>query len=544
MKQFRLGQPLKNKLLQFLLVAAPFSCAIAQPPADEQRFDQYVNSVLINEQKLSADKIIAIGDSLYQISKNDRQRIRSLFVSINGYHMSADRVNALKYSLMADSLAEKSGSELVSRTSGMVASQYRSLKLYDESIAYLQKALKNANRLKGTNVPTTKIMVYNELGAIHYEKADYEKTIETVKEQLALIAEAGQAFPDSSFQHMLAIHLRPAYLNLGRSYYELEELDSAKSYFSKAKDLYAQSRQPLPPWQETDLNIKLADIEIAEGDADTALAYLTTATSLVAELDDRELEHELDIVFNRYYELINDYQKSDSIKRKIIAHVADRHHSSAEASRYILQKEKANADLLKSKSDLLLVLLALTLLVIIVVVIIFQKKNKKARANFERIIAAHKNPELNTQMREKQTDQSPVRRENGNNRLLAEDTERELLNKLVVFETGTAFTEKNFTISKLAALMGTNTRYVNHILQNHRNKNFNDYLNSLRIKFIIQKMIDNPEFLNYKINYLAELSGYSSHSRFAQMFKQETNISPSQFISRLSQEQEKRRSAP
>ncbi|SKB56473.1 Helix-turn-helix domain-containing protein [Parapedobacter luteus] len=177
-------------------------------------------------------------------------------------------------------------------------------------------------------------------------------------------------------------------------------------------------------------------------------------------------------------------------------------------------------------------------------VIIFQKKNKKARANFERIIAAHKNPELNTQMREKQTDQSHVRRENGNNRLLAEDTERELLNKLVVFETGTAFTEKNFTISKLAALMGTNTRYVNHILQNHRNKNFNDYLNSLRIKFIIQKMIDNPEFLNYKINYLAELSGYSSHSRFAQMFKQETNISPSQFISRLSQEQEKRRSAP
>ncbi|WP_139378629.1 tetratricopeptide repeat protein [Parapedobacter luteus] len=271
-------------------------------------------------------------------------------------------LNALKYSLMADSLAEKSGSELVSRTSGMVASQYRSLKLYDESIAYLQKALKNANRLKGTNVPTTKIMVYNELGAIHYEKADYEKTIETVKEQLALIAEAGQAFPDSSFQHMLAIHLRPAYLNLGRSYYELEELDSAKSYFSKAKDLYAQSRQPLPPWQETDLNIKLADIEIAEGDADTALAYLTTATSLVAELNDRELEHELDIVFNRYYELINDYQKSDSIKRKIIAHVADRHHSSAEASRYILQKEKANADLLKSKSDLLLVLLALTLL--------------------------------------------------------------------------------------------------------------------------------------------------------------------------------------
>lgn len=109
------------------------------------------------------------------------------------------------------------------------------------------------------------------------------------------------------------------------------------------------------------------------------------------------------------------------------------------------------------------------------------------------------------------------------------------MDKLTLFEEGIDFTEKSFSLSKLALLLGTNTRYVNYLLQKHRGKSFNDYLNRLRITFIIQKMIDHPEFLNYKINYLAEVSGYSSHSRFTQMFKKETKISPSEFIKKLSQ---------
>ena len=86
----------------------------------------------------------------------------------------------------------------------------------------------------------------------------------------------------------------------------------------------------------------------------------------------------------------------------------------------------------------------------------------------------------------------------------------------------------------MATLFSTNTKYVSYILQQYRNKNFNDYLNEIRIKYIVRKMVNEQDYLYYKIDYLSEIAGYSSHSRFTQMFKKELKMSPSEFISQLS----------
>lgn len=532
---------LKLKLVLLLLVAFYLPFSVARQSSGEMDFDHYVNSVLKNDPQFNSDQIITIGDSLYQLAQNDHQRIRSLFVSISGYHMKADRAKALKYALMADSLAEKSRSMLLSRTNGMVASQYRALKLYDESITYLERALKNAHRLSGKNELITSIMVYNELGAIHYEKKDYRQAIETIGVQIDLIRQAEQAYPDERSRQTFKVHLRPAYLNLGGSYYELDKIDSAKAYFGKAKKLGESTGSPMPPWQEADLYIKLADIEVGEGDPKAALEYLSKAGLLITKLKDRELEHQRDIVLDKYYVLIRDFQQSDSIKKKIINYTAEGSRSATEASRHIFQKMTANAKGFKKRSDLLLMLLLLVLPFLICLLIFSRSRQKKVKERFERILARYESPErrkIKTPIPDgiNALPNSPPR--SASDRLLSEDKETELLQKLSLFEEGTAFTEKNFTISKLALLLETNTRYVGHILQKHRNKNFNDYLNSLRIAYIMQQLIHNTELLNYKIDYLAEMSGYSSHSRFTQMFKKEVNLSPSQFIRNLSAKQQ------
>ena len=44
-------------------------------------------------------------------------------------------------------------------------------------------------------------------------------------------------------------------------------------------------------------------------------------------------------------------------------------------------------------------------------------------------------------------------------------------------------------------------------------------INKLRINFIVEKLKSDPNFINYKISYLAETSGFSSHSTFATIFK-------------------------
>ncbi|AJW63931.1 Helix-turn-helix domain protein [Elizabethkingia miricola] len=117
--------------------------------------------------------------------------------------------------------------------------------------------------------------------------------------------------------------------------------------------------------------------------------------------------------------------------------------------------------------------------------------------------------------------------------LISEAKESELLEKLNQFEAGTDFMAKNFTLSNLASSLDTNTKYVHYLLKAHRNKNFNDYINGLKIKYIVHCLCKEPKFQNYKISYLADIGGFSSQSRFAYIFKKEFGLSPSEFIRTL-----------
>ena len=66
--------------------------------------------------------------------------------------------------------------------------------------------------------------------------------------------------------------------------------------------------------------------------------------------------------------------------------------------------------------------------------------------------------------------------------------------------------------------------------------NFNTYINKLRINYIVEKLKKDSNFMNYKISYLAENCGFSSHSSFATVFKSITEISPVTFIELLRNE--------
>jgi len=129
--------------------------------------------------------------------------------------------------------------------------------------------------------------------------------------------------------------------------------------------------------------------------------------------------------------------------------------------------------------------------------------------------------------------------EDGEREIMPETTKLELIKKLEQFEIEHGFTDKELSIAVLAAKMKTNTKYLSHIINKYRQKDFNTYINALRIDYIINKMRDNPKYLNYKISYLAEEAGFSSHSKFTTVFKNVAGLSPSTFIDYLKKNQKK-----
>jgi AraC-like DNA-binding protein len=120
--------------------------------------------------------------------------------------------------------------------------------------------------------------------------------------------------------------------------------------------------------------------------------------------------------------------------------------------------------------------------------------------------------------------------------VILKETEEQILNKLKKFEHSKRFLNKDFSLSILAGQLDTNTKYLSEVINSHYHMNFNTYINKLRINYIVEKLKTDPNFIKYRISYLAENCGFASHSSFATVFKTITGLTPVKFIEFLNNE--------
>ena len=69
---------------------------------------------------------------------------------------------------------------------------------------------------------------------------------------------------------------------------------------------------------------------------------------------------------------------------------------------------------------------------------------------------------------------------------IPKETEELLLAKLERFEAGKKYLTKDFSLAQLAALFETNTKYLSEIINKYKQKNFNSYVNELRIRYVVE----------------------------------------------------------
>jgi AraC-like DNA-binding protein len=190
----------------------------------------------------------------------------------------------------------------------------------------------------------------------------------------------------------------------------------------------------------------------------------------------------------------------------------------------------------KTKKSLFYII---TLIVILLLISIFigiknHKKSKREYTNYQKIIEKLQNKEsliasvpvskVNNTTTEKTTFSVPS------------DKEAEILEKLNDFEKTEGFKNKNLSLSSLAESFSTNTAYISTVININKSKNFNNYINELRVNYIINKLKNDPQYLKYKISHLAEECGFSSHNTFTTAFSNFIGVSPSNFIKFLSKE--------
>ncbi|WJK01307.1 helix-turn-helix transcriptional regulator [Elizabethkingia anophelis] len=453
------------------------------------------------------------------------------------YLFESNYTLSLNYGKEAEEIATKIKNYQILTSACMYQGDaYTKLGMKQEAEDYLNLSLRYDEKIE--NVADRHMWlsaIYTVFAALYSDKKDYNSVISYYHQALNVI----ESTPRDHLTELQAV--RYFYLlifhnmNLGNSYafYSIPpNLDEAEKYFLKTLKF---SESHPKEFKMTAINVyySVAYFYYIKKDYSKCIVYSEKLLEVEKYRKNPEirlfayenLKESYDALNNlpeqnKYLKLYS--QLSDSLanvkKGSVILHSED-------------QSVKSNEEISTLKK-ILLSSLVIAGMVILMVGIYFYERNKILKKKYFLLIEKlDKNKGQEFTATKRIYGNSNEVYVNSNIPLHKEDN---IIKKIEAFENSEKFLRKNITLPYISHLLNINPRYLSITINKVKNKNFNDYINELRIKYIIDKLYNNPLYREYKISYLAEECGYSSHQVFITAFRKETGMTPSYFIKQLS----------
>ncbi|WP_294965826.1 helix-turn-helix domain-containing protein [uncultured Flavobacterium sp.] len=463
-------------------------------------------------------KALSNTDYLYKIAQNNNERIKAGMLKatlLRQYGLRNEAIAALK---KADSIASSDQNYTqMARINGFLSTLHRENEIYSLGKIYLNKAVQASRNIEN------KAEMYKFQGNLSQEIAYYEmnsfnysKAIEKLKDGNILFKKAGPEI-DVNFNTAVNDEL------IAKNYLSLNKADSALFYYAKATKELQESQSSESPLKGFILN-GLGNVYREKGDPNKALQNYNKAEQIANQSNFFILKQEV------YNAMMAFYKNSDS--RKYIAYneLNLKLHKDEEESRKMiaddliktLRKNHINSQSQYKKSTV--VMASVFSSAVLLTIVFFSYRRRQDFKNFNSIISKATFKKDSSQ-----------RRDNGKE-YMSEATENSILNSLKESEKAQFYLNSEVSLTTLAAELGINHRYLSYVINKNTEKDFAGYINELRINYIVDRLRNNPSYLKYKISYLADLSGFSSHSRFTTTFKKVTGQSPVDFIRQLENE--------
>jgi YesN/AraC family two-component response regulator len=115
------------------------------------------------------------------------------------------------------------------------------------------------------------------------------------------------------------------------------------------------------------------------------------------------------------------------------------------------------------------------------------------------------------------------------------ESEFQLFQKIenTLFETS-EYLREDITLHSLSETTDISPRKISGCLKQVKNLSFPDYINSLRIQYIEEKVASDPLWSKYTFEAMAFECGFGSRSNFYQVFKKLKGVSPKTYFENLS----------
>lgn len=320
-------------------------------------------------------------------------------------------------------------------------------------------------------------------GINEYFKKNYGLAIKKIESSLVEIAK-NEDFANVSVGNFY----------IGKSYWELQKPEKALPYFQKVDHTFNDNGYIRPDLREV---------------YELMIAYYKTNDNPKAQLY-----------------AIDQLLKADSILNETYKYLIGKIHKEYDTKALLTEKEKIKEQLIQTKKyDAHLVDIILLLFISL---LLFTYRHFKIRKTYKQKFDA-----LLLKLNEEIKEKPKPKIEKPEILDINPEAVAIVLKQLEKFERDNKFLEKDLTLVKLAAAFNSNTKYLSKIIYHYRDKGFVDYINELKVDYLITLLKNDKKIRNYTNKALADEAGFSTTQRFVTAFLAKTSMPPSYFVEEL-----------
>ncbi|WP_197429428.1 helix-turn-helix domain-containing protein [Flavobacterium rakeshii] len=474
---------------------------------------------------------IKAAEYLLKNAKTNNDKVKAYYLLSESKFLTDDFSESIEYLFKANFLAD-SGDDyyLKSLVYIAISSRCRFFGIEDRASSYIARAEQELTHIEGTDAKTvveTKIL-YEKAGVLIKSK-QYSEAINALSSSNKLLENTKQNHP------VLQAKVRKALANVS---FLASDYVAAANHYQKCIDILKGIGFEFSSIAACAYNgmgqiaIKNSQYDVAQAAFEAALAcnvieswvkadVYQNLSELYLKTDDQELYNDSSI---KHKEISTALIWKERDARNILITEIEKEQN------IVINKDR-------SRYTSIFVGMLLVFAIVFIVYFVYNKKLDDEYNKFEKLLSRIEAAKINTVS---VSDVNEVTdKAEGKILAISEKTEQAVLEKLKEFERGDEFTNPNMSLQLLSKRVKTNSKYLSDIINTNKGKNFNAYINDLRINYIVALMQSDKKYLTYKVSYLAEICGFSSHSAFTVVFKSVTDLTPKQFINFLKKKIEK-----
>lgn len=126
---------------------------------------------------------------------------------------------------------------------------------------------------------------------------------------------------------------------------------------------------------------------------------------------------------------------------------------------------------------------------------------------------------------------------------IPEETRDKILSRLEKWRQSMLYLEPNITRASMTVYLETNVHYVSDVILHCYNKSFTEYINDLKVDYIIEQLKTDKHKRMFTHEALAKEAGFGTTQSFVIAFKRKTGISPNFFSEKIRKEMREKQTA-